>query len=323
MLTTHKPTNQASRRGHSYLGARGHLQTLEATLASNLLLQFRHTLLITQRVGRILVQGPGEVLVGVVRLEVGVKDTQTLSIVGNLSPVTADVLQVTAEVSERPLEDLTVDRGAHDGLHVNVFFESGCRLREDVVGCTLDSAHELVNLLGIGGQEGIVGNVEDRAEAAAAKLGELVDTQHLNVVTGTVLGCQPLGQFDHLHILQTDAGINITTDDGLGNVHAATDGGVVVRSHAVVLGELVDLNLEYINLSSSNNTVSDTYLSELSDVANLLALQGAEVLGDSAVLEVHYTGERLIKKRANRGDREVTSLGLVRELDVCSRDPKR
>lgn len=304
-LTTYAPANQTSGRGRSYLCARGHLQTLEATLASNLLLQFRHTLLVTQRVGRIRVQRPGEVLVGVVRLEVGIKDTQTLSVVGNLSPVTTDVLQVTAEVGERPLEDLTVDRGSHDGLHVNVFFEGRCRLCENVVRCTLDSTHELLNLLGVGGQEGIVGNVEDGAEAAAAKLGELVDAEHLNVVTGTVLGCQPLGQFNHLHILQANAGINVTADDGLGNVHAATDGSVVVRSHAIVLGELVDLNL-----------------SELSNIANFLALQGAEVFSDSAILEVHNTGERLVKKRANRGDREVTSLGLVRQLEVCSKGPK-
>lgn len=55
----------------------------------------------------------------------------------------------------------------------------------------------------------------------------------------------------------------------------------------------------------------NTNLSELADVADLLALQGAEVLGDSAVLEVHNTGERLIEKRTNRGDGEVAGFGLL------------
>lgn len=52
------------------------------------------------------------------------------------------------------------------------------------------------------------------------------------------------------------------------------------------------------------------YLSELADIADPFALQGPEVLGDSAVLEIHQTGERLVEKRANRMDREVTSFRL-------------
>lgn len=59
-------------------------------------------------------------------------------------------------------------------------------------------------------------------------------------------------------------------------------------------GELVDLDL-----------------AELADIANLLALESAEVGGDSAVLEVDDTGEGLIKQRANRQDGEVASFGLV------------
>jgi hypothetical protein len=52
------------------------------------------------------------------------------------------------------------------------------------------------------------------------------------------------------------------------------------------------------------------YLSELADIADLLTLQGAEVLGDSAVLEVDNAGEGLVKKRADRGDGEVAGFGL-------------
>ena len=53
-----------------------------------------------------------------------------------------------------------------------------------------------------------------------------------------------------------------------------------------------------------------TNLSELSNIANFLALQGAEVLGDSAALEVDNTGEGLIEQRADGGHREVACLGL-------------
>lgn len=54
-----------------------------------------------------------------------------------------------------------------------------------------------------------------------------------------------------------------------------------------------------------------TNLAKLADVADLLALQGAEVFGDSAVLEVDNTGEGLVEERADRGDGEVAGLGLL------------
>ena len=52
------------------------------------------------------------------------------------------------------------------------------------------------------------------------------------------------------------------------------------------------------------------HLAEFADVSDLLALQRAEVLGDTARLEVHHTGERLIEQGADGGDGEVTGLGL-------------
>lgn len=55
---------------------------------------------------------------------------------------------------------------------------------------------------------------------------------------------------------------------------------------------------------------STAYLSELADIANALALEGAEVGGDTTVLEVHHSGERLIEERPDGQDREVAGFGL-------------
>jgi hypothetical protein len=47
------------------------------------------------------------------------------------------------------------------------------------------------------------------------------------------------------------------------------------------------------------------YLSELSDVSNLLSLEAAKVGGDAAVLQVNNSSEWLVEKRPNGSDREV------------------
>lgn len=52
------------------------------------------------------------------------------------------------------------------------------------------------------------------------------------------------------------------------------------------------------------------YLAELADVADALSLQRAEVLGDSAGLQVHDSGEGLVEEGADGGHGEVASLGL-------------
>jgi hypothetical protein len=57
------------------------------------------------------------------------------------------------------------------------------------------------------------------------------------------LAGEPFFQFDHLHVLEADAGVDFAVDDGAGDVHAAADGGVVGWRHAVVGGEFVDLDL--------------------------------------------------------------------------------
>lgn len=52
------------------------------------------------------------------------------------------------------------------------------------------------------------------------------------------------------------------------------------------------------------------YLSEFTNITDPLTLHGAEVGGDTAVLEIHHAGERLIEQRPNREDREVPCFGL-------------
>lgn len=53
-----------------------------------------------------------------------------------------------------------------------------------------------------------------------------------------------------------------------------------------------------------------SYLAELSDIADTLAFQRAEVLGDSAGLQVHDSSEGLIEQGADGGHWEVAGLGL-------------
>jgi hypothetical protein len=51
------------------------------------------------------------------------------------------------------------------------------------------------------------------------------------------------------------------------------------------------------------------YLSELSDVADTLAVQRLEISGDAGILEVDDTSERFVKEGADGGDGEATGLG--------------
>jgi hypothetical protein len=67
--------------------------------------------------------------------------------------------------------------------------------------------------------------------------------QHLDVGLGPVLASKPFFELDHLHVLEADAGVDLAVDDGAGDVHAAAYGGIVGRRHAVVRGELIDLDL--------------------------------------------------------------------------------
>lgn len=108
--------------------------------------------------------------------------------------------------------------------------------------------------------------------------------------------------------------MDVTTDNGLGNVHTAADGSVVIRGHAVVLSQLVDLDLNSISTPGHRSLVGNlvlwSNLSKFTDVADSLALERAEVFGDSTALQVDKASEGLIEQGANRSNREVTGFGL-------------
>ncbi|KAI6764615.1 hypothetical protein HG531_012502 [Fusarium graminearum] len=253
---------------------------------------------------------PLEVRVGVVRLKALIKHTKTLSVLGNLVPVTTNVLEILAKVGKAALEDLAVQIRAHDGFEINVLGPCLVRLGEDKVGCLFDGAEERADFFGVLGQEGLVSDVEDGAEAAATKLGKFIDAQHLDIILGTTLSSEPLLELNHLDILQADTGVNLAFDDGLGDIHTAAHSGVVLGGHAVVRGEFVNLDL-----------------AKLADIADALTLEGAEVGGDARVLEVDDSREGLVEKTADGLDREVSSLGsqsvnhgLETKVDLASSD---
>ena len=291
------------------------IQPLEPTKAGNLLLELNHLLLITSRISLVLFQSPFEELISVVRLKTLLQNAQSLAIVGNLGPITLNILQILREVGVAALENLTVERRAHDGFEVDVLGPRLLGLGEDEVRGFLHGAHESADFVWVLLDEVFVADVQDGAEAAAAQLGELVDAEHLHVGFGAVLRREPLFQLDHLDVFEADAGVDFLVDDGFGDVHAAADGGVVVWCHAVVGGELVDLNLmgglAVIRQSLRTSSLWKLYLSELADIADTLALEGAEVGGDTAVFEVDHSGEGFIEERSDRQDREVTSFGLL------------
>lgn len=269
------------------------MKAAEATLLRDVVLQLRHTLLVTQRILRLPCQSPLKVLVGVVGLKVGAQNAKPLPVVGDLLPVALDVLEVLGEVREAALEDLAVQLRAHHGLEVDVLQPGLLGLLEHEVGGTLGGAQERADLIRVLGDELVVADVQDGAEAAAAKLGKLVDAQHLDVALGAALGCQPLLKLDHLHVLQANAGVDLALDDGLGYIHPAADCGVVRRSHPIVGGKLVDLDL-----------------AELADISNALALEGLEVGGDAGRLEIDNSSERFVEETADGRNREAACFRL-------------
>ena len=186
---------------------------------------------------------PAQELIRIVRHEARVQDSQTLPVLRHLLPIALHVLQVRAEIGVRALVDLPIDWGRHDGLDIDVFLVGLRGVREDVVGRFLDGFHELGDFVRVFGEEALVADVQDGAEAAAAEFGELVDAQHLHVGFGAALDGEPFFELDHLHILETDAGVDFAFDDGFADVHAAADGAIVVGRHSVVLCEFVNLDL--------------------------------------------------------------------------------
>lgn len=266
---------------------------MEAAAAGNIALEFNHALLVAGWVGRVGLETPAEEFVGVVGLEVGAQNAKSLTILGDLVPVALDILQVLGEVGVAALKDLPVELGVHDGLEVDVLLPGLVGVGENKVRGLLDGSHEGADLFRVLRDELFVSNVEDGAEAAAAELGQLVDAEHLDVRLVAALAGKPLLQLDHLDVLQANSGVNVAVDDGLGDVHAAANSGVVGGSEAVVRGELVDLDL-----------------AKLADVADSLALERAEVGCDARILEVDNTGEGFVQETSDGEHGEVASLGL-------------
>lgn len=246
------------------------------------LLQSHYPLLITSRVISFLLKTPLKVLVGVVGREALVQHTKPLTVTCNLLPVTLDVLQIRAGVSEAALEDLAVGRRVQDRLDSDELLPSPVGRREDKVRSTLASAEESADFLGASLDESVVADVQDTAEAAAAQLGELVDTDHLDLVAGAVLADEPFLELDHLDVLEANAGIDLAGDDGASYVHADANGFVVGGLHAVVGGELIELDL-----------------AAFADVTNLLPLEGSEIGSDAGGGEVHDTSEGLVEERCH------------------------
>lgn len=277
----------------SILGRSNTIETTETSAACNLALEFHHALLVASGVLRVCIKNPLEVLVGIVGDKVRAKDSEALAVLGHLAPVALDILEVLGEVGEASLEDLPVKFGTHDWFEIDIFSPGSLRLTQNKVGGALDSTKERANLFRVLGQEVVIGDVEDGAETAAPKLGELVDTEHLDIRLGSTLACEPLFKLNHLDIFQANTSVNLARLDGLGDVHAAANRSVVVRGESIVRSELVNLNL-----------------SKFADVANALALEGAEVCRDARVFEVDNTCERLVQKASDGSNREVASLSL-------------
>jgi hypothetical protein len=58
-------------------------------------------------------------------------------------------------------------------------------------------------------------------------------------------------------------------------------------------------------------SIGEPYLPKFTNVSDSLALQGAEILRNAAILEIDNSSERFIKERSCRDDREVAGFGLV------------
>ena len=144
------------------------IQSLKSTSGPDIALKLSHSLLITNRVRRLLVQSPLEERIRIIRHEVGVQDPQSLAIVGDLGPVSLDVLQILGQVSEAALEDLPVQWRVQYGFEVDELLPGLLGLREHEVRRALHRTHERAHSLRILRDEAVVADVQNRAEAAAA-----------------------------------------------------------------------------------------------------------------------------------------------------------
>ena len=110
------------------------MEPAEATTTSDSLLQLGHLLLVLSWILRVGSQVPLQELVSVVGLETRIQHSQPLAVLGNLFPVTLDILQVLREVGKAALKDLAVKSCPHGRLEVDVLSRSVFRMSEDKIG---------------------------------------------------------------------------------------------------------------------------------------------------------------------------------------------
>src|SRR5690349_12097833 len=83
----------------------------------------------------------------------------------------------------------------------------------------------------------------------------LVNPQHLDIGTRTSLSSKPLLKLNHLDILETNSSVNALLDNCLGNVHATTHSLIIGRLHAIVFGQLINLDLHSMQISFMPNFI--------------------------------------------------------------------
>lgn len=120
------------------------------------MLELSHPLLVLGGIRRLFNKLPLQEVVGVVGLEVGLKNAESFPISCDLLPIALDVLEVLGEVGVRSLKDLPVDKVGHLWFDIDVRRVRLLRLTENILCRLFDCSHELPNFLGVLGQEIIV-----------------------------------------------------------------------------------------------------------------------------------------------------------------------
>jgi hypothetical protein len=109
-------------------------------------------------------QGPSQEFVGLVLVERGVNNVKTLAVVGDLVPITFNILKITREVAERSLEDFAVDIRVQVRLHLSVFFVSINRISNHIISSTLDGTKVFFNLFRVVLDKLLITNVKNLEE---------------------------------------------------------------------------------------------------------------------------------------------------------------
>ena len=122
-----------------------------------------------------------------------------------------------------------VGRRIHSGLEAAEFLPGLVGRRKNEVSCALARTQESTYFLWVLFDKVVVSDIENAAEAAAAELCKLIDAEHLHFVARAVLASKPLLKLNHLDILEAYASIDFASDDRPCDVHAHTNGLVVIR----------------------------------------------------------------------------------------------